>query len=86
MLWVGAKQALSNGRMTIQGDGRMTIQGDVKTSPNRIAIWGHMTPNTYAITYAITYAFSEGEHKVPRLLMRFISEFTRSCTLANLDN
>jgi hypothetical protein len=79
----------------------MTIQGDVKTSPNRIAIWGHMTQITYAITYAfsnylcvfkllmrfqITYAFSEGEHKVPRLLMRFISEFTRSCTLANLDN
>ena len=82
MLWVGAKQVLWDGRMTIQGDGRTTIQGDVKTSPNRIAIWGHMTPNTYAITYA----FSEGEHKVPRLLMRFISEFTRSCTLANLDN
>jgi hypothetical protein len=40
----------------------------------------------FQITYAITYAFSEGEHKVPRLLMRFISEFTRSCTLANLDN
>ena len=45
----------------------MTIQGDVKTSPNRIAIWGRMTQ----ITYAITYAFSKGEHKVPRLLMRF---------------
>ena len=42
MLWVGAKQALWNGRMT--------IQGDVKTSPNRIAIWGHMTPNTYAFS------------------------------------